>query len=170
MKKLSILVYICFLFISACSDSKPREVLNKHQMASMLIEMYIKEAEINELGVRPDSANLLHQLMLNRVLEKKNITEDVYIKSYEYYLENLRRFDEVYAIVIDSLKLRETLAQQRHVQPRVEPDFSIGDVFDPSGIKKIGPPLPPFDSMLYIVPFDSITPLSSEFQPVEPEE
>jgi hypothetical protein len=176
MKIFFILIYIAL--ISACTDSKPKEVLNKHQMASMLIEMYIRESQINELGVRPDSANILHQLMLNKVLEKKNISEDVYIKSYDYYIANLKKFDEVYAIVIDSLKLRETLAQQRFLPPPVEPDqLGMADfldtldamTIDPLSPYIIGPRLPVFDSMLYIFPFDSIPPFGFDtIPPVEP--
>jgi hypothetical protein len=166
MKKFFILIFAGIFLVTACSDSKPKGILNKQQMASILIEMYIKEAEINDLGVIADSANLLHQLMLNRVLDKKNVSEEVYVNSYEYYLANLRRFDEVYAIVIDSLKLRETLAQQR--PQRVEPDRSMIAI-DP--LVQIGPPLPPFDSLLYILPFDSVPPLSLDtVQPAEPEE
>jgi hypothetical protein len=176
MKKYFILIFVAL--ISACTDSKPNEVLSKQQMASMLIEMYIKESEINELGVRPDSANILYQLMLNKVLEKKNISEDVYIKSYDYYIANLKRFDEVYAIVIDSLKLRETLAQQRHLPPPVELDqpgmAEALDMMDTRATDSIshytiGPNLPIFDSMLYILPFDSIPPIGVDtISPVEP--
>jgi hypothetical protein len=175
MKIFFILIYIAL--ISACTDSKPKEVLNKHQMASMLIEMYIRESQINELGVRPDSANILHQLMLNKILEKKNISEDVYIKSYDYYIANLKKFDEVYAIVIDSLKLRETLAQQRFLPPPVESDqLGMADLdtldamaIDSLSLYIIGPRLPVFDSMLYIFPFDSIPPFGFDtIPPVEP--
>ncbi len=118
MKKYIIIVIGALL--SACSNSKPNDVLDRNQMASILIEMYINESKINELGVRADSVGILNQIMLKQTLEQKNVSEDVYVKSYDYYINHLKRFEEVYSIVIDSLKVRESHAQQKAEQFRAE--------------------------------------------------
>lgn len=113
MKKYKILSLALILVGVGCSAPDPEGVLNKKQMASVLIDMHIHEAEISELNLSPDSSSVLNQLMLQKTLQERNIADSVYLKSYHYYLANLKKFDEVYAIVIDSLKLRETMAAEQ---------------------------------------------------------
>jgi len=100
------------LVCAGCSTSVPEWALDKKTMASVLIEMYIQEARISEMNLSQDSASVLNQLALERTLKEKNIPDSVYQKSYHYYMENLKKFDEVYAIVIDSLKVREAMAAE----------------------------------------------------------
>lgn len=157
--KNAIFLFIILSMMAACEDPTPKEVLDKQEMASILIEMYIRESEINEAGINPDSVPILHQLLLKETLEKKNIPEDTYVKSYDYYIENLKKFGEVYDIVIDSLKLRQNLAQNQPVPPPT--DMVMEPNVETAEDNLIGPTLPPIDSTL-LRPFDSIPPDSIE--------
>lgn len=114
-----LIIVVVAALLGACSDPLPEGVLDKKTMASILMDMHVREAEVSELGLGIDSASVLNQLRLKKNLAERNIPDSVYFKSYDYYMTHLRKFDEVYAIVIDSLKLREAMAAEQQKQDMV---------------------------------------------------
>lgn len=109
MKKFIFLILI--ISAGACAKPTPKGVLNEEEMAAVLVEMHIVEAKISNLGISQDSAKILQKIMLKDILAERKIPESAYYDSYDYYLENLTRFEKVYGIVVDSLNLREKLAR-----------------------------------------------------------
>ena len=78
-------------------------------MTSILIEMHVAEAKVNTLNLGSDSTEVVLDLMMKKVLEDLDYSQEEYIKSYNYYLQDVRVMENLYARVVDSLSLREEL-------------------------------------------------------------
>ena len=113
MKKIPVFIFIFTLLIFSCSDKIPEDILSKDEMTNILIEMHLAEAKVGSLGLNTDSSALLYEAMEKRVLEEQNLSEAAYLKSYNYYLENIKLMEDVYARVVDSLSLRESIVTSR---------------------------------------------------------
>ena len=55
-----------------------------------------------------DTARILFQHYKEEILKKMKVDKENFQKSYEYYMNNVREMDAIYAIVVDSLSLRES--------------------------------------------------------------
>ena len=113
MKKLPISIFLFLLFISSCTEKIPEDVLTKEEMTTILIDMHLAEAKVSSLGLRKDSSDLLYEVMEKRILEKQEISEATYLRSYNYYLDNIKLMEDVYGRVVDSLSLRESIVTSR---------------------------------------------------------
>jgi len=103
---------ICFLILllTSCQDKKKVEanVLSPNQMAKVLIEIHLAEAQIPHLALSPDSAQQIYRTFEKKVFDKAGIDSATYYQSYQYYLNRIEEFEKIYAVVIDSLVYRES--------------------------------------------------------------
>lgn len=109
MKKHILFLLIAVLALSCAGDRIPDGILTKQQMINFLIDVHLKEAKINTLGVSSDSAKILFSIYQKDLYEKHGFNDSVYQVSHIYYLENPKKMTDIYAAVVDSLSLRERL-------------------------------------------------------------
>jgi hypothetical protein len=102
-------IFFLFFFLFSCNSDKPEDLISKDEMTSILIEMHVAEAKVNTLNLGSDSTEVVLDLMMKKVLEDLDYSQEEYIKSYNYYLQDVRVMENLYARVVDSLSLREEL-------------------------------------------------------------
>jgi len=99
------------LVVLALSCSKkervPEGVLSRDEMVNVLSELYIVEQKISTLGVKRDSLVQIFDSMKGRVFEKVGITDSVFRKSLNFYIDHPDVLEGIYTSLIDSLNLRE---------------------------------------------------------------
>jgi hypothetical protein len=103
---------VCFLFTACDSGNEqqqpPAGLIPKEKMVSLLIDIHIAESKIMQRNMPGDSAQVLFQDYKAEILKKMKVDKEVFRKSYEYYMVNISDMDAIYAIVVDSLSLRES--------------------------------------------------------------
>jgi hypothetical protein len=108
--------YIGVLFLSACNLSdknKPANLLSKTQMATILSDLHVAEAQSDHQFGNRDTARIAFTILEKQIFENHGVVDSVFRQSYDYYLLHLKDMDQIYAGVIDTLNLRELKAQQR---------------------------------------------------------
>jgi hypothetical protein len=105
----------CFL-LAACNtggeqQKPPAGLLPREKMINILIDVHIAEAIVTQRNLPADSARILFQDYKEGILKKMGVDKEAFQKSYQYYMDNVRELDAIYAIVVDSLSLRESRGQ-----------------------------------------------------------
>lgn len=98
---------IAGLFACSKESKKPAGVLGRDQMVKVLSDVYIAEQKVATLALGIDSSQQLFAAMRHRVFEKTGVPDSVFKKSMDYYMEHPKELEQIYAILIDSLQLRE---------------------------------------------------------------
>ena len=102
------IIALLVLVLSCTKHDKPPEgVLSRDEMVNVLSELYIVEQKISTLGVKRDSLVQIFDSMKGRVFEKVGITDSVFRKSLNFYIDHPEVLEGVYTSLIDSLNLRE---------------------------------------------------------------
>jgi hypothetical protein len=107
--------FLLVVFISSlvCSCSRKQQnneelgVLSQEQLSSLLIDIYVAEAVVDNLPLLKDSSVTYFLPFEQKLLTQKNISDSVLRKTYRYYLSHPKELEKVYEVVIDSLTLRE---------------------------------------------------------------
>jgi hypothetical protein len=109
MKKRGIILALfAYIFIS-CDDQvieKPRHLVREKQMISMLIDIHIAEATFNRMRYDSTVRNSSSANFYYSVLEKYQVPDSVFEKSFLYYASNPKNFEKMYREVMN--KLSET--------------------------------------------------------------
>jgi hypothetical protein len=109
MQKLCIV--FLFLGIGACqSPKKPEGVLTQPQLASLIVDVYVAEARLDQMPLVKDSAIRFFIPFEEKLLKNKGISDSALKKTYTYYLANPKELEQVYDSVIDTLVLRDQRA------------------------------------------------------------
>lgn len=113
MKKLFLI--IIFAAITGCvgKDNPPDGIMTKEQMVSFLIDLHIMEGKISVARFPNDSVKAIFPRIEEELFEKHNISDSVYFKSYQYYLNHMFDMEEIYTAVVDSLSLRERISNKK---------------------------------------------------------
>lgn len=104
---LTALVIVC-----ACTsgDDAPKDLIPKERMVKLMTEIHLLESKVKNLNVRPlDSAKVVYRHYEKLLFTDFNITKEQYERSFNYYLDNLDEFKEVYDAVVDTLMQQEKL-------------------------------------------------------------
>jgi hypothetical protein len=106
--KTLIFIFLIFAFVGCQKkDERPRDVLDKQQLASVMIDLYLAEARLSSYPIQRDSSLALFLPRENAILAKRNVQDSILKKTYDYYLQHPDDFNEVYDILIDSLTVLE---------------------------------------------------------------
>ena len=121
MYKRLVLVLCCFLGI-ACDRSEelvppPVDLLNKQQMTSLLIDLHLAEAKMSYTNVRSaDSLEILYRNYEYAIFEEHGVTDSTYLRSYEYYLDHMEEMEKIYAAVVDSFSVMNSLEKAKDLE------------------------------------------------------
>ena len=101
-------VVFLLLWVSCTNEEIPDNVIPQVKMAQIMLEAYEVEVKIdnNITDLKPE--DLFHPMM-EKVYNKYEINDSIYRVSLTYYMTHPKFFDEVYDIMIDSLKLRQQM-------------------------------------------------------------
>ncbi|MFZ6013725.1 MAG: DUF4296 domain-containing protein [Bacteroidota bacterium] len=110
-KPLLILVLLAF----SCSQAdRPSEgILSQEEMVKVLSELYVFEEKVSRRPLIRDSAENLFKSAYGKVFEKTGVSDSVFKKSFEYYLDRPKELELIYTALVDSLQLQEQRVDYR---------------------------------------------------------
>lgn len=73
----------------------------------MLVDLQVAESKIKTLRISSDSARHVFSIYEVQIFDKHNVTQEDYLRSYEYYLDNHRLMSRVHQAVLDTLLARQ---------------------------------------------------------------
>ncbi len=111
MKK-SFLGIIILVAISCSFDRQPKSIMNEQEMINYLIDLHIAEAAVQNLRLKADSAMIVFAAKEKHLLKEHNVTDSIFIYSYNYYLNHPLMLEDIYAAVVDSISLRQSLLKE----------------------------------------------------------
>lgn len=113
----SILLAIIAILSSCNANKQPECLLTKGQMAAILTDLHISEKEVEFQQFPADSVSIaFHSIYKKEVLEKQNVSQECFEKSFLYYNKNIEELSDIYRIVVDSLSLRESIIEAKERQ------------------------------------------------------
>lgn len=106
-------IFVVLILMSSCGDgrNKKEEVLTHGQMTQALIEVYLAEQKVNRFGIPRDSAEVHFRKLSPGVLEKIGISDTLFKKSFNHYMDRPKELELIYTAVVDSLSLMEQRLQ-----------------------------------------------------------
>jgi len=75
-------------------------------MITLLTEIYELEERVGGLELPRDSTVKVFPHYKQELFRKRNITDSIFLKSVDYYMEHPDRMERIYTAVIDSLNLK----------------------------------------------------------------
>jgi hypothetical protein len=109
MKKI-LFIGLLFMGISCVNKPTPPEgIMSQQEMVDFLIDLHIIEAKVSMSRIPNDSVKLFFDYVEVSLNLKHHLTDSIYKKSYQYYLENIDLMEEIYSAVVDSMSLRERI-------------------------------------------------------------
>jgi len=102
------------LLVGAAACARPEQVLPppklvpKPEMVTLLVQLHVLEARLENVRLSPDSARALFLSQQRELFWQHNITPDdsAFVRSYRYYATHDKDLDGIYAQVLDSLTAR----------------------------------------------------------------
>jgi hypothetical protein len=113
MKKLFLILLAIGILGCVRKDKPPKDIMSKQEMVSFLIDLHIIEAKMNFARFPNDSIKLFFPEIEKELFKKHNISDTLYFKSYQYYLNDMFDMEEIYTAVVDSLSLRERISSKK---------------------------------------------------------
>lgn len=116
-----ILFGMVILLLSACSKNKaPEGVLTEKEMVNVMTELYLAEEKANRLSIPSDSVRKIFPMFSARALEKAGVSDTVFRKSLNYYMDEPEKLENIYTILVDSLNLKaqRVSAHKKDVAPK----------------------------------------------------
>lgn len=109
------------LFVSvSCQKTpydKPKKLIKKDEMINMLVDMHLAESTYNHF--RSDSAfiNVTSSMFYYSILDKYQVPDSIFEKSYVYYASKPRNFDKMYRTVMSKISVLEQEYSGINVDP-----------------------------------------------------
>ena len=114
-----LVIYSAVILALSCQspERKPSGVLSKNKMVQVLADVYITEEKVVRLNLLTDSAALVAAVMRSKALQKSEVSDSVFSKSFDYYMDHPKDMEEIYSVLVDTLQLREQRTSHRVEQP-----------------------------------------------------
>lgn len=112
MNRLFRLIFcLCLLSCQQQPDDLPANMVPQQTMVRILADIHTAEALIERNVSYPDTAQVIYAEEHAEILEKYGVEQEAFRETYEYYLTNLEEMDKLYEVVVDTLSVRESLAE-----------------------------------------------------------
>lgn len=95
----------------ACGESKPEGILTEKQMVTVMTELYLAEEKAGKLPVPYDSLQDLLPMFSARAFEKTGVSDTLFQKSLDYYMNEPEKLENIYTTLVDSLNLKAQRAR-----------------------------------------------------------
>ncbi|MFN3999216.1 DUF4296 domain-containing protein [Algoriphagus sp.] len=109
MKRILALFLFSSILVSCDLNRVPAGILPEDMMVNVLIDIQLTEGMVSAIPISYDSSQVLYNLLEKDVFIKHGVEDSVFINSMLFYLEDARKMDKIYARVIDSLVVRESV-------------------------------------------------------------
>ncbi len=106
IKRIIYIVLVCFT-VSCAQKERPENVFSPDKMADVMLDVHLTQGITQARILTKDSTLVSSEALTNFVYEKHQITEEDYQRSFDWYSDNLKDFDAVYARVIEKLNQME---------------------------------------------------------------
>ncbi|WKN33457.1 DUF4296 domain-containing protein [Porifericola rhodea] len=113
---LSCLLALLVLFSCQQEEAieKPKGLVSEEKMISFLIDMHMAEAKVSYAKVKDrDSLEIIFRNYEQALFEKHQIQDSAYYRSYEYYLSDMEKMNEIYSAVVDSLSVLNSIEKKK---------------------------------------------------------
>jgi hypothetical protein len=106
------------IFLFACGENIPKELVPKEKMTEMLVELHLADA-VTESHIREfEVKQLLKEDIYDEIMQKNSIDKTVFLESYRYYIDHPEQLDSIYKNVIKNLDEYLKLAEEEHYLQR----------------------------------------------------
>lgn len=121
MKQLLLLLCVLFLFGCNSKEPIPEDILKADRMTPVMVDLMYYQEMLRMQAMEKDSAKAVFQEVLKpEVLKKHGISSDEFDRSYNFYLSDVEHFDEMWRSVVDTLSLRNQLAEAREKRDTIK--------------------------------------------------
>ncbi|MBS1491778.1 MAG: DUF4296 domain-containing protein [Bacteroidetes bacterium] len=111
-----------FALFSCGKKDMAHPVLTKAQMASLLVDIYLAEAQAQSVPKPQDSLIKIFLPHEKKVLEAHHVSDSLLRDTYSYYYAHPKELEAVYDAVIDTLSLYEQRSYgKRYTHPEPSP-------------------------------------------------
>lgn len=104
--------------LSACTapeDKRPDNLIPDDQMADILTEVHLAEAQVSRLSLRSiDSSNIAYKHLESQILKKFGVDTATYRKSYIFYSSHPANMEAIYQRVTGKLKKQTEVKHSKH--------------------------------------------------------
>jgi len=103
------------VLVMGCSKNieTPEGILEKDEMISILLDIHIKEGQVQQLKVIRDSSTRVFKYFEREIFAKHEVSDSVYYNSLSYYYDHPELMEEIYTAIVDSLSVKEQLIEGR---------------------------------------------------------
>jgi hypothetical protein len=108
-KRATVFCVVLFVLLGNACDQADQDaaVLSHAEMVKILTEIYLTEQKVNRFGLARDSAEHEFDRFKKVVFKKENISDSVFRKSFNYYMDRPKEMELIYTALVDSLSLME---------------------------------------------------------------
>ncbi|MCY1721256.1 DUF4296 domain-containing protein [Prolixibacteraceae bacterium Z1-6] len=107
MKKLQLIFLVLIFALGACKKDevipKPKDLIKEKQMIDMLVDIHLAEATFNKFRYDSIMQNNSSVNYYYSVLDKYQIPDSVFEKSFVYYASGPKNFEKMYRKVMNNL-------------------------------------------------------------------
>lgn len=82
-------------------------------MVNILIDIQLTEGMVSSFPIPYDSSQVLYSLMEKDMFLKHGVEDSVFYNSMIFYIQDASKMDRIYARVIDSLVVKESLPDKK---------------------------------------------------------
>lgn len=121
LSKIVVFVLAIVFALTSCGDNspikKPKKLIKERKMIDMLTDMHMAESMFNHF--RYDSAykNVSSSVFYYSVLDKYQVPDSVFEKSFVYYASSPKKFERMYRKVMNKLSETEQEYNGRKTDP-----------------------------------------------------
>jgi hypothetical protein len=107
VKKTVVFISVLAILFSCDGRKVPEGILDEDKMVEVLIDIHLAEGLVSTFPIHYDSSRVLYPLFEKEVFKKHQIPDSVFRMSLEYYMQDTKKMDRMYARTIDSLHVVE---------------------------------------------------------------
>jgi hypothetical protein len=107
VKKTVVFISVLAILFSCGGRKLPDGILDEDKMVEVLIDIHLAEGLVSTFPIHYDSSRVLYPLFEKEVFKKHQIPDSVFRMSLEYYMQDTKTMDRMYARTIDSLHVVE---------------------------------------------------------------
>jgi len=106
-------LFLAFSLIGllSCGDEEkvkvPKDLLPPAKLTSILADIHLAESRVELMRVSPDTATVVFKRLQAEIFKKQNVSEKDFLKTYDFYLNNIKELDKIYERLVDTLGMRE---------------------------------------------------------------
>ncbi len=110
MKKLLVILFLLIIAFASCDKPpipKPKKLIKEKEMIKMLVDIHLAEATYQKMRFDSIMKNFTSVDYYYSILDKYEVADSVFEKSFVYYASNPRQFEQMYRKVMNKLSEME---------------------------------------------------------------